>query len=242
MFAASHAEFKHRFWVIAGLYWLSFSLYVIDHQNLSWVLAQKLAHLQHREPARGAVMLLIAAGAALSLLAAALRTWATGYLRPEVMVDGEVHSSRLVADGPYRWVRNPLYLGNMVMAVGFAMMASRVGALVLIVGHGVFLLRLIGREERELMAGQGESYAVYVKAVPRLLPALTPRVPAARHPFSLGAGLLGEAFFWGLALTETVFAATLKVSYFYMTLALAFVTYFACLLIIRRRGSEDTTA
>ncbi len=241
MFAAGEQEYKHRFWIFGGIFWLSFSLYMVDHQNAGVALALVIARLQHRALSNSDIRMLFAAGAMLTLLAAALRTWATGYLRPEIMVDGKVHSSRLVADGPYRFVRNPLYLGNMILAVGFAVMASRVGAIVLIAAHAVFLLRLIGREEREMTIGQGEAYAEYVRAVPRLVPALTPRVAPAGHPFSLGAGLLGEGFFWGMALSVVVFAATVSLVWFYATLFGAFAIYFACLPIIKRRwaGKES---
>jgi len=71
--------------------------------------------------------------------------------------------------------------------------------------------------------------------VPRLVPALTPQVAAAGHPFSLGAGLLGEGFFWVMALSVVVFAATLRLTWFYVTLAAAFAIYFACLPIIKKR-------
>src|ERR1039458_6078090 len=53
----------------------------------------------------------------------------------------------LVADGPYRYVRNPLYFGNILLAIGFGMMASRVGCAILIVGMLVFVCRLILRSE-----------------------------------------------------------------------------------------------
>jgi len=235
MIAAGEQEYKHRFWIFGGIFWLSFSLYLFDHQNAGVALALAAARLQHRAMIGSDVRITFIAGALLTLVAAALRTWATGYLRPEIMVDGKVHSSRLVADGPYRFVRNPLYLGNMILAVGFAVMASRLGAIVMIAAHVIFLLRLIGREERELTVGQGAAYADYVRAVPRLVPALTPQVAPAGHPFSLGAGMLGEGFFWGMALSVVVFAATISLVWFYATLFGAFAIYFACLPIIKKR-------
>src|SRR5262249_49124499 len=57
-------------------------------------------------------------GALLVFLAAALRTWATAYLRAEVVHDASQHSEALVADGPYRYVRNPLYLANRPLPAG----------------------------------------------------------------------------------------------------------------------------
>lgn len=40
--------------------------------------------------------------------AAEIRTWATAYLGSEIVFDLNLHTNRLVADGPYRYVGNPL--------------------------------------------------------------------------------------------------------------------------------------
>jgi len=75
-----------------------------------------------------------------------------------------------VADGPYRHLRNPLYLGTILLAVAIGTMASRIGFLVLTVGMILFVYRLILREEANLLRSQGESYRRYFEAVPRLIP------------------------------------------------------------------------
>src|SRR6185437_12094703 len=86
-------------------------------------------------------------GALFCVAAAALRTWGTAYLNSEVMVDSRLHTSRLVADGPYRYVRNPLYFGNILLAIGFGLMSSRIGFAILVLGIIFFSYRLILREE-----------------------------------------------------------------------------------------------
>lgn len=95
------------------------------------------------------------------------------------MRDSEVHTEKLLADGPYRYVRNPLYLGNILMSAGIGLMASRIGFVVLSLGMTIFVIRLLLREEAELSRAQGEPYRRYCSAVPRLVPSLTPRVPSA---------------------------------------------------------------
>jgi protein-S-isoprenylcysteine O-methyltransferase Ste14 len=83
-----------------------------------------------------------------------IRTWGGAYLRSEVVHDSAVHTERLVADGPYRHLRNPLYLGNMFLAVGMSQCwPVEPGGVVLILGNLLIVLRLIGREEAALDAG-----------------------------------------------------------------------------------------
>jgi hypothetical protein len=174
------------------------------------------------------------------LAAAALRTWATAYLNPEVMVDRKVHTSRLVADGPYRYVRNPLYFANILLAVGFGLMATRIGFFILVIGMILFGYRLILREESGIVATQGESYRAYCAAVPRLLPALAPKLPSAGASPKWADGFLGEAFMWTMAASVLVFAITLNQVAFFVVLAAAFVVHAICVGIILRRRKQET--
>jgi hypothetical protein len=173
-------------------------------------------------------------GVVLTMLAAWLRTWATAYIRPEIMVDGALHTDRVVAEGPYRYVRNPLYLGTNLLALGYTVLAPRMGALILIIGVFTFNYRIILREERELRLAQGENYERYRRAVPRLWPSLRPRVPGSTLKPDWGAGLLGEMFFWGLALALLVFTCTFDLRFYFLTLGLSFGVYFLCLGLIGR--------
>ncbi|MBA0088129.1 MAG: hypothetical protein HRJ53_24355 [Acidobacteria bacterium Pan2503] len=61
-----------------------------------------------------------------------------------------------MADGPYRHVRNPLYLGTFLMSTGLGFLANRSGFVVLAAGAAIRILRLIGREEAELEKQQGQ--------------------------------------------------------------------------------------
>lgn len=70
------------------------------------------------------------------------------------MRDSEVHTDKLLADGPYRYVRNPLYLGNILMSAGIGLMASRIGFVVLSLGMTLFVIRLLLPEEAELSRAQ----------------------------------------------------------------------------------------
>jgi protein-S-isoprenylcysteine O-methyltransferase Ste14 len=108
--------------------------------------------------------------------AAMLRTWATAYLESGVVQDPKLRTEAVVADGPYRYVRNPLYFANVLMALCMGMLASRSGWVPIVLAMTVFQYRLLAREELELLRTQGERYRAYLKSVPRLFPALRPRI------------------------------------------------------------------
>jgi len=84
-----------------------------------------------------------------------------------------VKTEDLVADGPYRHTRNPLYLANILLAIGMGALMSRIGFVVAVLLMVVFSYRLILREETELRSNQGERYERYATAVPSLAFALT---------------------------------------------------------------------
>jgi protein-S-isoprenylcysteine O-methyltransferase Ste14 len=237
--AASAWEFRYRFWIFGALFWFSFWLYHLDPKNFGQSIVEAFCGLAHTEPSVRDLRLVFLAGVLLTVAASAVRTWATAYIRPEVMVDGALHTDTVVAEGPYRFVRNPLYLGTNLLALGYSVMESRLGALVLILGVFAFNYRIIFREERELALAQGETYERFRRAVPRLWPSLRPRVSGSDRKPDWGAGFLGEMFFWGLAAGLLVFTVTLNIRAYFLALGLTFGVYFLCLGIIgRRRRSQ----
>ena len=94
----------------------------------------------------------------------ALRAYASGYV---------TKNTELTTTGPYAYTRNPLYLGSMLIAFGFAVAAhSWWIALALAVLFALIYLPTI-RSEEEFLRGQFSDYDEYVRRVPRLLPRLT---------------------------------------------------------------------
>ncbi len=235
MLAASNFEFKYRFWLFGAIFGGAFAAYAIDHVPAGIALGKAIAHTRAAGSPQTAFHLAFAIGAVLCLAAALVRTWGTAYLNAEVMVGSHVDTSRLVADGPYRYVRHPLYFGNILPAMGMGLLASRIGFLILVAGMIVYDLRLIVLEESQMRAIRPESYRAYSSAVPRLIPALRPKVlPAGRLP-NWSDGILGEAFMWMLAASAVAFAITLNRLVYLAVLALAFAVYAICLLLIERR-------
>ena len=176
----------------------------------------------------GRLKLQVMFGIAALLVAASamMRTWATAYLQSDVVQDSKFRTEALVADGPYRRVRNPLYFSNVLMTLSMALLASRTGWLVIVVGMVVFQYRLIGREELELSRTLGENYQAYCKAVPRLWPSIRPRVPAGDLKPRWKQAWLAEAFFfWGFAAAMACFAVTLNPGYAVAIFAVSIIGY-----------------
>ena len=218
---ATRFEFRYRWWVIFSIFLLAFSAYFVDHVNSTEAIVHWGATPLGIAVTKNSFRFILAFGAALVAVAAFLRTWGTSYLGAEVMRDSRVHTERLLADGPYRYVRNPLYLGNIFMAIGIGLTASRTGFLILSLGMTVFVIRLLSREEADFLRDQGEPYRRYCAAVPRLLPSLTPRVPSTSNVAHWGQGLRAELMYWLLALAMAVFAITLNIKLFWTIFSLA---------------------
>src|SRR5260370_40034982 len=89
--------------------------------------------------------IVILVGSLLVFLAAALRTWGAAYLRTEVVHDTAQHSEALVADGPFRYSRNPLYLANLPMAAGIGGLARLSGFLFFVLADLIFGFLVIFR-------------------------------------------------------------------------------------------------
>lgn len=108
-------------------------------------------------------------------LGESVRFWAAGHLRKTV---------ELITSGPYRYSRNPLYLGRLLIFTGVCVMAWMgreqyyANWLVLVAGWAIFFLYYFRRKERvepaRLREVHGETYERYFRAVPALFPTLKP--------------------------------------------------------------------
>jgi protein-S-isoprenylcysteine O-methyltransferase Ste14 len=227
-FAASDFEFRYRFWVIAGIFWLSFWLYALDHVNVAVALARiVLGPVSDTSPRLDHwVTAIFAAGTLIVTSGAALRTWAEAYLHSSIVHDGRLHAASVVADGPYRHLRNPLYLGTVLLSIGVGLLASRSGFIVLFISMILFNYRLILREEANLLQTQGENYRRYFHAVPRLVPSITSRLPASGAKPNWGDAFSGEIFMWSPAAAMLVFTITERLLYFWIVFGSGFAIYF----------------
>jgi protein-S-isoprenylcysteine O-methyltransferase Ste14 len=241
---ATKFEFEMRFWIICAMYFVGFFFSALDH--VPFIVA--LRHLIAPSIARGSpdsdlfARIVILAGAFLVFLSAGLRTWAAAYLRTDIVHDTSQHSEALIADGPFRYTRNPLYFGNLPMAVGIGVLASRLGFVFLVAANWIFVYRLILREEEALRQSQGESYRAYHQAVPRFWPSLRPRVPSAGRQPQWGQAFAGESFVWIFGLAELSIAITLSARIGGAVFLLAFLAYFIPLRLVQKRRARFAAA
>jgi protein-S-isoprenylcysteine O-methyltransferase Ste14 len=136
-----------------------------------------------------------------------IRWWGSSYLTSGVVWSGDVVTGGVEVTGPFRYVRNPLYLGNLFIALGIGL-AGPPAVTVLVVAFNIaYVYRLISVEERFLTQAHGASYRAYQKTVPRLMPRWQPAYEAREgRPPAILDGFLGELFTLGFALGMTTIA------------------------------------
>lgn len=103
-------------------------------------------------------------GFALLVAAALWRIWCALFIAGS-------KNAELATTGPYSVVRNPLYIGNLIGAVGFGFAVHMpILALLLALAFAAFYPPVVANEERSLAARFGERYSQYCARVPRWIP------------------------------------------------------------------------
>lgn len=121
---------------------------------LSWLLLIFLVYAIDKNPQWPGILVMLAG--------AMLRCISSGYIDKE---------GRLSVAGPYRFVRNPLYLGSILIAVGAALAQENILLLLFFTAAAVIVhLPIIMAEERVLKQKFGANYLLFLKNVPRLVP------------------------------------------------------------------------
>ncbi|HET6263441.1 MAG TPA: isoprenylcysteine carboxylmethyltransferase family protein [Usitatibacter sp.] len=77
---------------------------------------------------------------------------------------------RIVEAGPYRWVRNPMYLGHLIFLAGLALVLHSWIAAAVFAFHLVWFDRRVRSDERHLAERFGEAYGDYCRRVKRWIP------------------------------------------------------------------------
>jgi protein-S-isoprenylcysteine O-methyltransferase Ste14 len=131
---------------------------------------------------------------AIAIAAVALRVWGASYLSASTVWDEKPQAEVLVQSGPFAFVRHPLYLGNVLLALGLGAAAPLAGWIFIFAATVFFVSALIRYEEDRLTERHGSAYDTYRRRVPSLVPRVTRlRAPQSARP-SLAQGLRSEAF------------------------------------------------
>ena len=107
----------------------------------------------------------IAIGAVIMVFGLLLRGRAAGHVQKDKV---------LTVTGPYAYTRNPLYLGSILLALGFAEAAQNIWIGVVMVALFLAIYLPIIRAEEAYLGATFAGFAEYMNAVPRLIPRLTP--------------------------------------------------------------------
>lgn len=149
--------------------------------------------------------ILVTAGVAVTVAGELIRLWGVRHI-------GAISRTRsdrlgpLVASGPFALIRNPLYVGNMLIWVGFALSARLVWLAPLIVLLlGAEYHAIVRWEESLLVSRLGDAYRDYTARVPRWLPAFNRRERKERNDQVVSANSASSvvnSFSW----TDTIFS------------------------------------
>jgi len=209
---ATSFELRYRFWILLALFVLGFLApwnYVLHldgagpNTHLWGQLAIQLSRAGMNISA--AFNAILAAGIVLAFAGAALCTWASAYAGPQLLHSTAVDRDTLAADGPYRFLRNPLTLGSWLNALALALLMPFTGAIFALVLLILFQLRLMLAEEAQLSAQFGQTYASYCARVPRFLPVPRSGITASGMHARWGHAALAEIFLWGTAISFAAF-------------------------------------
>ena len=135
----------------------------------------------------------IVIGALLITIGEFLRIWAVGYAGASTRARTLGAARDLVTTGPYRYVRNPLYLGNFLLSLGVCLLANVYWLVaVLIIGYFCQYLPIIALEEVYLLESCGSVYQTYREQVPRFVPRFRPYLNPSDHDFSFARAIKSE--------------------------------------------------
>jgi protein-S-isoprenylcysteine O-methyltransferase Ste14 len=114
-------------------------------------------------------------GAIVVLPGLLIRALASGHVRK---------NEALATSGPYAYTRNPLYLGSLLMGLGFAVAARSwwVGIVLVVMFVAIYLPVI--RDEEAFLRQKFPEFEEYARRVPRMLPRLAPHAEEAAGGFS----------------------------------------------------------
>ncbi len=145
------------------------------------------------------------AGAVLAALGLSIRIWACGNLRKE---------KELTTTGPYRYTRNPLYFGSMILGISTVVACRSWGVLIIFLANFLIIYPVVIHAEKKRMSQLfPEKYREYSEHVPLFFPTFRPKIPLdPDHRFSWkrykqnkeNRALLGSIIFYICLIMKTI--------------------------------------
>ena len=133
-------------------------------------------------------LILFALGMTVMILGEALRFVGVAYAGPLTRVTGEVGAPELIVAGPFARVRNPLYVGNILLYIGVGIASNALAPWLVLGALAYFVFQytmIVSLEEEFLEKKFGKTYEAYQASVPRFIPLLVPyqsEAQASQHP------------------------------------------------------------
>ncbi len=124
-----------------------------------------------------------------------IRLWGVAFAGSETRTTGPVGGTYLITRGPFAYVRNPLYVGNILMYSGVGIMAGVLWLVVLAIIYFTWQYSMIvSLEEEYLFRTFGERFTDYYKSVPRFFPVFRkyPETGASQPECDWKSGLRSE--------------------------------------------------
>jgi protein-S-isoprenylcysteine O-methyltransferase Ste14 len=153
------------------------------------------------DPSPGSLL----AGIGLTLAGLAIRAWACGHLEKE---------KTLAISGPYRFTRNPLYLGNLLIGIGVVVGARSWWVLgCALVLFALFYPVAVFSEKQKMEKLFPGEYTAYSQKVPLFFPKLQSSLPPRGSGFQRDLykknqefrAILGSAIFWFILTAKLIF-------------------------------------
>ena len=115
-------------------------------------------------------------GFPVAILGLAVRAWAAGHLRK---------NQQLTVSGPYAFVRNPLYVGTLLTAIGCTIAAAQPYLAACIGVVFLFVYLPVMEQEEQHLAKLFPEFDAYARRVPQLFPRIPELMPAQRFTWAV---------------------------------------------------------
>lgn len=142
----------------------------------------------------------IALGAVLIVPGLVIRALASGHVRK---------NETLATSGPYAYTRNPLYLGSLLIGIGFSIAALNwwIGAVLVAMFFAIYVPVI--RSEEQFLRAKFPEFDEYAKKVPQMLPRVTPAPTLSDDAVGFSTALYLKHHEWNALLGAAAIVAVL---------------------------------